>query len=241
MEHFFIDKYSELDSAIHRLDPRVKLITFLAYILFVIFTPPTQYLSFTLYAAILLLLIIISRVPIGYIIKRSLVVIPFILVIGLSMPFLKEESPSSIFWNVFSKAYLSVLCMILLSQTTKFSLLLKGLENFKIPRLIIMVLAFMYRYVFVILDEFMRTLRAKKLRTFGRIKNTLEIKALSGIIANIFIRSYERAERVYQAMCSRGFTGEIKLLKPPKLNARDVLFTVIFLLTLMIIKLSSNV
>ncbi len=90
MKHSFLDQYSDRDSFIHRLDPRTKLITTLVFILAVITTPPTRWQVFVLYLFLIATLIILSRVPILYVLKRSLVIIPFVALVTISIPFVKE-------------------------------------------------------------------------------------------------------------------------------------------------------
>lgn len=80
------------------------------------------------------------------------------------------------------------------------------------PKIFIMIMSFMYRYLFLLVDEVQRMQRAKESRSFGKAKHLHTLRTLSNIIGVLFIRSYERAERVYLAMCSRGFHGEIKTL-----------------------------
>lgn len=252
MKHSFIDKYSNLKSPIHRIDPRVKIITFITFVLFVITTPPASFLSFSLYGAVLIVLIMLSKIPPSFIFKRSLIIIPFVLMVAIFIPFFKKGEVAGgysfgtfkltltydgllIFWNVLIKSYLSCLCMLLISTTTKFSSLLQALEKMRFPKLIIMILSFMYRYIYVLADELMRMERAKASRTARRNKwqNT---KASAHMIGSLFVRAYERGERVYLAMCSRGFTGEIKILEDFETNKRDFYFLVSIATLLIVIK-----
>lgn len=191
MRHSFLDKYSNLDSPVHRINSRVKVIGALCYILLIIFIP----LKFIVFIVPLLLsLILSSHVPLLHFLKRSLVIIPFVLLCR---------------WDLLLRGYISVLTVILLSSTTRFPDLLKALQGLGCPKLIIMIMAFMYRYIFVLIDELMRMKQAHDSRTL-RYKRWSEIRTLANLIGVLFIRAYERAERVYIAMCSRGFTGEIK-------------------------------
>lgn len=249
MEHSFLDKYSEMGSFIHRLDPRTKLIFSFLYILFVISTPPMEFFKFAGYLAIILIVIFISRVPPGYVLKRSLIIIPFVLLVALFIPFTKDPSGNTynlgflhisrrglwIFWNALIKSWLSVLSLIVLSSTTKFHVLLKGLEHLKIPGILIMLLSFMYRYVFVLIDEVMRMERARKSRHFGG-KYLRQIKTIGNLLGSLFIRTYEKGERIYQCMVARGFKGEVKILTGLKLLRKDFLFLTILLGCLSIIK-----
>jgi cobalt/nickel transport system permease protein len=227
---------------VHRIDPRIKFVAMIGCVLLIVTTPPGAYWSFLLYALFLFILHSISRVPLTYVAKRLLVVAPFILLIAAFIPFVKKGDVAGsfwlgdwkfsvtydgllLFWGVLVKSCLSVLCMILLSSTTRFDILLKGLEELRCPRIIIMILSFMYRYLFLISDEFMRLLRAKSARgTGGRC--WFELTTLSSIVGVMFVRSYERAERVYLAMCSRGFDGTVIQNRPLAIGGGDILFLI---------------
>lgn len=255
MKHSFLDKYSNLRSLIHQLDPRVKIISFFLYILFVITTPPTDFFQFAVYLAIIFGVVLISRVPLGYIFKRSSIIIPFVLLIAVFIPFFKKDQIGGgynlgilnlnvsrsglwILWNVLAKSWLAILAMIMLSSTTKFSKLLKGLELLRVPKILIMILSFMYRYIFVLVDEGMRMERARNSRYFGG-GYLRQIKVIGNIIGLLFIRAYERGERVYQSMAARGFDGEMRALNRLKFSGQDVYFSAGFLASLITIKIWS--
>lgn len=247
MEHSFIDRYSNLDSLIHRLDPRTKLITTLAFIIAVVITPPDQWKAFACYFILVGVLLLLSRLPLLYVFKRALLILPFIMMIGIFNLFKAGEEIASlniwhwqfsitseglmVFWNVFVKASLSILSLILLSSTTKFSHLLKGLEQLRMPKIMVMTLSFMYRYIFVIVDEVMRMKRARDSRSFGG-KRTWQIKTIGNMVGTLFLRSYERGERVYQSMVSRGYDGQIRTLDSLSFTQRDAFYnaTILFIL-----------
>ena len=248
MHHSYIDEYSNIDSPIHRLDPRAKIVSFVGFMLFVIFTKPISFHAFFLYAFFLLGLILLSRLPLRFVLVRSLTIIPFVLMIALFIPFLKKGEVAGgyslgslklvitydgliVFWNVLIKAYLSILCMILLVSTTKFAVFLKALEKLKIPKVIVMVLSFMYRYIFVIFDELMEMKRAKDARSVGGSR-WFHAKALSNMLGVLFVRSYENGEAVYLAMCARGFSGTIKTLDRLVFKKIDLLFLITVFLIL---------
>jgi cobalt/nickel transport system permease protein len=126
--------------------------------------------------------------------------------------------------------------MIVLSSTTRFDALLKGLEKLGVPSLFIMLLSFMYRYVFVLTDEAMRMQRARDSRYCG-VAPKGRIKVLANIIGTLFIRTYERGEQVYKSMAGRGFDGEIKTLNLMEYSMRDVVFSGIFAGSVIVIKI----
>lgn len=211
MHHSFIDQYSNLNSAIHRIDTPFKIIIFFSLIIAIVLTPLRNFSYFIFYAAVVLLAFILSKLPFKFVFYRSLAVIPFVIAISIFLPFMKEDG-WFIFWSILLKSYLSALSLIILNSSTKFNHLLKGFQRLKVSKIIIMILSFMYRYIFLILDELMRLNRAKNSR-FPKIKKSAAVKILSNMVGMLFIRSYERAERVYLAMCSRGFAGEINTLE----------------------------
>lgn len=252
MKHSFLDRYSDLDSFIHRLDPRTKVITTFAFILLVVLTPPTGWQAFALYFAIIAGLVLLSRIPTLHVLKRSLVIVPFVLFIAIFIPFLKSGEPSGsyniwiwqvsssgllILWNVLIKAWLSMLSLILLSSTTKFSELLNGLEQLRLPKVMVMILSFMYRYIFVLVDEVIRMKQARDSRNFGG-KRTWQLKTIGNMVGTLFLRSYERGERVYGAMVARGFDGETRTLSTPHFRMADLYFAAVFLICLALVALS---
>jgi len=236
MKHDFLDKYSTLESVVHKLDPRTKIITFLLFIICAITTAPRDYLSFAVYAAIIFIVVLLSKVPLSYVFKRVLVIIPFVLLVAIFLPF-ANKGPEGwiIFWNVMIKSFLAVLATIMLSSTTKFHKLLKGFELLKFPKIIIMMLAFMYRYLFILVDEAHRMERARDSRYFGG-EYLRQIKIVCNIIGLLFIRAYERGERVYQSMSARGFDGNIITMNELKYTKSDIYFYIIFTGMVLIIK-----
>jgi len=250
MKHSFIDEYSELDSVIHNLDPRTKLIACLTFIIFVVLTPVTNWQVFICYFCVIAALLMISKLPLIHILKRSLVIFPFVFMIAIFIPFFKQGETAgsyNIGWwqisvtysgllilaNIISKAWLCILSLILLSSTTKLADLLKGLKQLHVPHIIVLILSFMYRYIFVLMDEMMRMKQARDSRNFGGSR-LHQLRTIGNMIGTLFIRSYERGERVYSAMLARGFNGEMRTLKTLKLGRNDVYFSISFGLVLVI-------
>jgi len=248
VKHSFIDEYSGLDSFIHRLDPRTKLIASLAFIAAVVLTPASNWRVFVFYFCIISFLLILSKLPPLYVLKRSLVIFPFVLLIAVFIPFFKggEIAGSYNIWlwqvsvtynglfilaNVMVKAWLCILALILLSSTTKLAELLKGLRRLGVPQVMILILSFMYRYIFVLADEVMRMQQARDSRNFGDSR-LHQLKTIGNMVGTLFIRSYERGERIYAAMLSRGFDGQIRTLQNLRFRPVDAYFSAIFCLML---------
>jgi len=250
VKHSFIDQYSDRDSFIHRLDPRTKLITTLVFILAVALTLPNRWQAFALYFLLIATLFFLSKLPIFYVLKRSLVIMPFVLLIAIFIPFFKEGEVVGSYniwlWqvsvtynglqvlvNIVIKAWLSILSLILLTSTTKLANLLKGLEQLRMPRVMVMILSFMYRYIFVLVDEVMRMKQARDSRNFGG-KRLWQIRTVGNMIGTLFIRSYERGERVYAAMLTRGFDGQTRTLDHLNFRPADAYFGIGFSLVLIL-------
>lgn len=251
MNRAFLDRYTELETCIHKIDPRIKIITLFAFIFFVIFTPITAFVKFYFYFIVIFSIILLSRVPLKFIFKRSLVIVPFVLLVAVFAPFLKEGDAIAslslgpivigityagvlIFMNVLTKSWLSVLSMITLTSTTRSPELLRGLEKLKMPKVMIMIISFMYRYFTVLVEEVIAMKRARDSRSFNRslIGN---IKTIGSIIAVLFIRSYERGERIYYAMLLRGFDGKIRTLDNFKIARFDIFFAAMIFIVLTLI------
>lgn len=252
MEHDFIDRYSRIDSFMSRLDPRVKIVGLAALMVCIVSTGPTALPAFAVYGAILLVLTRLSGIPAAVILKRMLVAVPFILMIVLFIPFFRGETvvlsltfgPVTfsvtregliLFQGVCVKAFLSLLSVILLTATTDFPTLLKALEKLGCPKVLVMVLSFMYRYIFVVQDEFMMMRQAKDARSVGGSR-LFHWRALAGMVGVLFIRSYERAEAVYLAMCSRGFDGNVRTFHPFRVTAADAAFFLTLTVSLSCVK-----
>ena len=222
MKHHFADEYAQINGTLQKIDPRIKIVFSLLFIFLVNLTPFSKAFSLIYYAFILGLCVLLARIPLIRILQKSLVVLPFILSFALFLLFYHTHQPwFSLF--IILKAYLSLIAMILLISSTSFSHFLKALQKLKIPAIMVMIFSFMYRYLFVIADELMSVKMAKDARTVGGSK-WFHTKALANIFGVVFIHSFERSERIYQSMLSRGFDGTIRILDDFDLKQRDYVF-----------------
>lgn len=212
------------NNLIHRLDARIKLLSVIALILAVVLTPNNSWQQFLSYLILISVLILLSGISPLTVVRRLLMVLPFILLITVFIPFFKEgtvwkqfevgfirinitKEGMLLLINVLIKSCLSTITIVLLSLTTNFFDLLTALSQLKFPRVMIMLLSFMYRYVYVLIEEARRMERARNNRYFGG-RLLQQISMLGNLIAILFIRALERGERVYLAACSRGFDGK---------------------------------
>jgi cobalt/nickel transport system permease protein len=242
MLHSALEPYRVADSLIHRLDARLKLLATLAFVLTATSLPPSAWLALLSLGVIAAALVFASRVSPSTALKRSLVALPFAGMIALSIPFthggqtlwsmqlgrwtLAVTDQGLIAWtSLVVKAWLSVLVSGLLVATTPFPALLKAMQALYVPRILVTIISFMYRYLFVLVDEAMRLQTARLARSAGgaRAGGTVfwRIKVLGGMIGSLFIRSYERSERIYHAMLSRGYDGQWPSLTQSKWRPQD--------------------
>ena len=206
MRHSFWDHFSGLESPIHKLSPGIKIL-FVILLVLILTMLPGYYVSYLSIPLLLMLItiLIISGVPVKHVMKRTLVILPLILpVILLNSIFMESGLNHSLILSV--RSFLSIFSLVLLVSVTKFSDIMKTLSKWHFPRIMIMILTFMYRYFFLLTGEMEKMIRAVKLRS-GNTRWPEIFKIYSQILAILFIKSYERAERVYNAMLMRGYDG----------------------------------
>lgn len=247
MKHDFLDHHREGNSLIHRLDPRLKIVMIVFFILIVLTINYENRYWFLLYFVVPLLLAILSEISLLHYLIKLLRLYPMIFFVTLLIPLfpLPDETPYR-FWGISissiglqkfilinTKAVLILFISIVLTSTTDFMRLLKGLEKFRIPTLVLAILSFMYRFIFLLIDEMERVVMAYRSR-YLHLSLMKKIKVFASMIGLFFIRTYERGERIYLAMESRGFQGNIYTLTDLRWRMSDSLVAVIFFLTVLV-------
>ena len=202
MHRALLEPYRHQRSAVHRLPAGLKAGGALAFVLAVVLLPRAAWTAYATGAGLLLLLAGLSRIPPPALVRRLLLVEP--LAFGVALLSLLQPAGLVVFAATFAKSTLCLFCMVLLSSTTRFSALLRVLWWIRVPSLLVTTLALMHRYLFVLVDESGCMLRARRSRTFTR-NRTGAWRSASSVIAHLFVRSSERAERIYAAMCARGW------------------------------------
>lgn len=198
----FLDRHSRLDSAVHRLPAVVKLTTAVALVAAAVALPRSHAVWLAAIALALLAVAAISRVPWAFLARRMLLLEP--LVIGVAVLSLFGPGGVRLFLFLIAKTSLCLFTMLLLANTTPFSDLLRVLRRAHVPALLVTTLSLMYRYLFVLADEALRMKRARMSRTFIP-RRTWTWRTSATVISQLFIRASERAERIYDAMCARGW------------------------------------
>lgn len=202
MRHNYIDRYARLDSPVHRLPAAFKLIAALALVLWTVATPPSETWYFAGCALFLVALVFAARLPVGFVALRLLALEP--LVIGVAILALLQPGGLPVMLRILLKSNLCLLTVLLLSNTTPFAEILRVLRRIRVPSLLVTILALMYRYVFLLIDQGERMARARESRTFT-VRRAGRWKLAAGVVSQLFVRSTERAERIYAAMTARGW------------------------------------
>ena len=228
------DRYEPGASRLHRLDAPVKLVATLAWIIATVLLPDGSWLAFALSWLLLLAANGVAQLGWGYTLRRSLIALPFALtaltlvwtlpgppLVSVQIgPWLLVMTTTGVvrFASILVRSWLAVQIAILLVATTPFVQLLAGLRRLHLPGVLVAIIGFMYRYLSVLADETQRLLRARASRSGAvagqRAGGTLRWRArVAGHLAGqLFLRSYERSERVYAAMLARGYAGEWRTL-----------------------------
>ena len=204
---------------VHALEPQVKIVAMLGFIVVAVATPITWWPAFVAYGVLVFGVIALAQLPLRVVFARSLIEVPFVAfallmpvfgtgdridVLGVSLSKIGLESGASI----VAKGTLGVLCAVCLSATTPAREILRGLERLRLPKLLVQIISFMIRYVNVVSDEMSRMRVARLSRGF-EAHGLRAWRFLANVAAALFIRSYERGERVYLAMLARGYSGSL--------------------------------
>ncbi len=221
------------DSAVHRVDARAKVLTTLVFIVCVVSFGRYELaamLPFCLYPVALLAY---GNLPAGYIARKTAVVIPFAVLVGLFNPLFDRQvllqlGPLDIWggWvscaSIVVRALLTACAAIVLVAVTGFPAICAALERLGMPRVFAVQLLFLHRYIFVLADEAVRVVRARQLRAGGRKRPG--INQFGPMVGHLLLRTWERAERVHMAMLARGFTGEMHSRRRGSFGGRECLF-----------------
>ncbi|MEW6601573.1 MAG: cobalt ECF transporter T component CbiQ [Nitrospirota bacterium] len=231
-----LDALSYKKTFIHQINPGIKLVVTLFFIVTVVSFSKydvRQLIPFFLFPVFVMSA---GDIPAAVVLKKLLVVSPFVLFAGLFNPLFDTSTAYTVsginvsrgwvsYISLIIKFILTISSAVLLIATTSFPGICYALEKMRVPRIFVMQLLFIYRYLFVLAEEAMRIVRARNMRTFG--KQGSGIKPFINIVSIFLLRSIERSERIYHAICARGFDGRIRLLKNFSIGIPDVLFAVL--------------
>jgi cobalt/nickel transport system permease protein len=237
-----LDPYRPGASVVHRADARVKLTLAVVGILATAVLPVGAWPAFILLFAGITSLAVLSELGVAFTARRALIAVPFALA-ALPLVFSTAGTPLASFqvgpWTLTAtwpglerflsiavKSWLSVQFAILLTATTRFTELMVAMRAIRVPRLLVVIFGLMWRYLFLLVHEAKRLMTAREARSAdggAKTGGTLawRAKVTGGMVGNLFIRGYERSERVYQAMLARGYDGEVRHFRPAPLPAQQ--------------------
>jgi cobalt/nickel transport system permease protein len=229
----YLDLLARQKSFIHQLDPRAKILTTLVFIASVISFGKysvTGLIPFVIYP---LSLMALGNLPPGYLLKKILIAAPFALFVGIFNPVFDQGVVVRIgnvgisggwisFASIMIRFFLTVSAALLLIASTGFDEMCLALRKMGMPASLSAQLLFLYRYLFVLIDEASRMTRARAMRSFnGR---GMGMKVFSYLIGQLLLRTIDRARRIHLGMLCRGFDGELRLVRAFRFNGRDVAF-----------------
>jgi cobalt/nickel transport system permease protein len=210
------------NTPVHRLPAHVKVVALLVFVAAVVTVPPEQWWALVAAGVALLAVVRVARLPAPTVLRRMLVETPFV-VFALVLPFVATGPRVDVLgvplsqeglvgaWNLLAKATLGVVGAIVLAGTTTPRDLVAGLERLRLPTSVVQIVAFMLRYAGVVVDDLHRLRVARESR--GAPPGWLsQLRAVAATLGALFVRTYERGERVHQAMLARGWTGRSGLL-----------------------------
>lgn len=238
-------------SRIHRLAPEIKVASAFSVVVAVAITPREALWAFAAYGALIAILAAIARVPVGFLALRLTAVLPFI-TFAFLLPFVASGREVEILglsvseegmwaaWNILVKAILGATTSILLVATTEVPLILQGMGKLKVPQVFISIAGFMVRYLELIADEMARTRNAMRARGYEP-RWLWQAGPLASASGALFIRSYERSERVHAAMLSRGYRGSMPDVSPTSTRWADWLVAASVPATALLVAIASLV
>ncbi|MCK4291941.1 MAG: cobalt ECF transporter T component CbiQ [Planctomycetes bacterium] len=238
MHHAHIDKFAYQDSPVHRLDSRVKFIVVLVFTAMVVSLPRTSVSILACYAVGPFALLVWAKIPLRFAFKQILLVSPFVLVLALSCP-LYDRTPATVAFGPFSwrltlgwmrcftilgKFTVTMSALIALVSTTRFNDLLAGLQRLGLPKVLVIQLGFLYRYIFVLIDRAHHILQARQGRKLRSLGFKAELRIAAAMLGSLFVRSIDTAEHINIAMQARAFDGKWRTLSRLQIRAADYIF-----------------
>ncbi len=225
-----LDALARRDSPIHAVDPRVKIVVAFAYVLVV--TSYGRYATAELIPLALfpVLAAAIAEVPGRFLASRLLIASPFAVFVGVFNPLIDREIVATVagigvsggwlsFFSILLRYVLSMSAALVLVATTGFYTICSALGRLKVPSVLTVQLLLLYRYLFLLTEEAIRLVRARRLRSFGKRGEGLASGA--ALITSLLSRTLARACRIHEAMAARGMLLTLPPLSRTKMTPKD--------------------
>jgi cobalt/nickel transport system permease protein len=233
------------DSIVHRLDARAKVLTTMLFIIIVVSYNRYALTELTPFLFFPVITVTLSNLPISYVLKKIMTILPIALFVGLFNPLFDREI-HAVFgsiaisggWisliSIIGRSALTVGSAIILIATTGFISVCHALNCLGMPRVFTTQLLFLYRYIFVLTEEAARTSHARELRSCG--KKGLGFSSFGPLIGHLLIRTWARADRIHMAMVVRGFSGEFHSRRISRFGCKDYLYVAAWSLAFIILR-----
>ena len=238
LEHHFydigyMDTLAGQNTSVHRLDPRAKLITTMIFIAVVVSFGKYEISALIPYIFYPVFLLAAGNLPLAYILRRILLVSPFAILVGIFNPMLDQSTFMIVgglsitggwvsFASILLRFTLTVGAAMTLVAVTGFNAVCMALDKLGAPRFFALQLLFLYRYLFVLVDEAVRMVRARSLRVFDG--KGMNITAYGSLLGHLLLRTLNRAQRIHSAMWCRGFDGNIRMMKSFSFGRAEYIF-----------------
>ncbi|HEY3359483.1 MAG TPA: cobalt ECF transporter T component CbiQ [Polyangia bacterium] len=220
MHHETIDRLAAGASPLHRRDPRAKLAAALAVAVAAAVVPAPAGARLAALAALTLGAALAARLPLGFLGRRLLVVLPFVVPPALLLPLVGPAG-----WGraaaALGQALVAASATLVLAATTRMTDLLEALRWLRVPGALVTTTGLLYRYLFVLVDEAERMQRARLARGGRRLGG---VRGAGALLGSLLVRAHGRAEAVHRAMLARGLAGEPRPVRALRGDARDVAF-----------------
>ena len=220
-----IDELGDMNTVLHRIDPSIKIIVTIIYVIKVLSMKQFRMLDTICIVSYPLIVFILGKIPVKFILKKIIFVLPIVLGISL-INLIIDFSYSEIYFSalLLFKCAFALIGALLLIVTTGMNDLAFGLKKLKIPHILIMQILMLYRYIILMMEECYKVKSAYELRTLG--EKSMTIKDYGQIIGRMLLKIIDKSEKVYEAMKLRGFDGEIYINSNKKAGCVDILYLV---------------
>ncbi|MBA3009969.1 MAG: cobalt ECF transporter T component CbiQ [Proteobacteria bacterium] len=229
----YMDTLASGNSSLHKIDPRAKLITTLIFICMVVSLGKYEISRMVPFVIYPMALIISAELPILYLFKKIAIVAPFAILVGIFNPFFDTQPLVQIgdfsisggwisFTSILLRFGLTVSAALILICLTGFNGVCMALEKLKVPGPFVVQLMFLYRYLFVLIEEASRMVRARSLRSFD--SKGMRFNVFVQLLGQLLLRTLDRAQRIHLAMCCRGFDGHVRLNRTMSFGYREIQF-----------------
>ena len=241
MHHGRIDYLACGRSVVHRLDSRTKLLGAILFTVFVVMQEPMAISVVLCFGVWPFAMLVVGGIPLRFVLKQILVVCPFVAVLAVSCLFYDRGGVGVVFGpvrfettggvlrcvSIVAKFVVTMSALIGLVATTRFNDLLAGMAKLGVPKILIMQLGFLYRYIFLLIDCASHMLQARAGRKLRNLGARMELKVAASMVGALALNSLDMAERVNTAMQARGFDGRLHAVSHGKPGVRDLIFTVL--------------